>query len=332
MTKIDCYPHILPAPLVEKMGDLPLPNLRNEPLHDLDARQRVMDEFPDYLQVLVPFPTQPLVPFLSSPAEAADAIAAGNDHLAELVVNHPDRFVGFAGSVPLFDPDRAVTELVRCVDELGALGIQLETNAAGVPIDDARFEPLFAELARRGATAWLHPVRGPSLPDFAAEDRSRFGLHQALGWPYETSLIMTRLVLGGLFMRHPELAIIIHHGGAMIPHFCNRLGEVIEHLAHLGMDTELHDAVVALDAPIDEHLRRFYADTVLFGAAHAVQCTLDYFGLDHVLFGTDMPFDPLQGPGFIRSTIANIEGLGLAGPARAQLFAGNAQRLFGLPA
>lgn len=326
--KIDCYPHILATPVREALGDLPLANLRNPVLLEVDERLRVMDRFDDYAQVLVPFPMQPLVPFLGAPDMASAAIKAGNDHLAELVRQRPDRFLGFAAALPLFDPEAAATELIRCIDDLGALGAQLETNAAGVPIDEPRFEPLFAEAAARDKALWLHPVRGPGAADFASEASSRFGLWQALGWPFETSVVMARLVLRGIFQRHPELRIIIHHGGAMVPHFCGRLGEVLEHLASIGFDAELAEAVALLDRPLDDYFRSFYADTVLFGAANAVQCVVDYFGVDHVLFGTDMPFDPEQGPGFVRSTIGNLEALSLDASDRSQIFEGNARRLF----
>lgn len=328
--KIDCYPHILAAPVRDRLDDLPLPTLRNPVLLDVDERFRVMDRFEDYTQILVPFPMQPIVPFFASPSVAVDAVRAGNDELAILVDKHPDRFAGWACAVPLFDVDEAERELARCLDELGALGVQLETNVGGVPIDAPAFEALFAEVAARGKAVWLHPVRGKAIPDFASEATGRFGLWQALGWPYETSLVMARLVLGGLFTRHPDLRVIIHHGGAMVPHFCNRLGEVLEHMGQIGFDAELSEAVAGLDRPVDELLRSFYADTVLFGAEHAVQCVIDYFGVDHVLFGTDMPFDPEQGPGFVRDTIANVDALPLDDAQRAAVYEHNARRLFHL--
>lgn len=328
--KLDCYPHILPRPCFDRLDDLPLPTLRNPTLYDVDERLRVMDRYPDYAQVLVPFPTQPLLPFLGSTDDALDAIRAGNDALAELCQLHPERFPAFVAALPMFDPDRAAEELVRCLDQLGAVGVQLETNTGGIPLDDGRFAPLFEELALRDRPGWLHPVRGPGVSDFASEERSRFGLWQALGWPYETSLVMARLVLSGIFDQHPDLPLIIHHGGAMIPHFAGRLGKVLEHLADIGFDAELQTAVESLSKPVDDYFRMFYADTVLFGAGHAVACVADYFGVDHVLFGTDMPFDPEQGPGFIRDTIANVEALPLESHELEAVFEGNARKLLRL--
>lgn len=325
--KLDSYPHILPRPCFDRLDGVPLPNLKNPPLYDLDARFRVMDKFADYAQVLVPFPMQPLVRFFGDAADAVDAIAAGNDFLAETAASHPERFPAFVASLPLFDVDRALAELVRVLDELGAAGVQLETTAGGKPLDAPQFRPLFDELARRGRPAWLHPVRGAASADFAGEDRARYGLWQALGWPYETSIVMARLVLDGLFERCPDLALIVHHGGAMIPHFCGRLGATLEYLASIGFDSELQEAVERLPRPLDDYFRMFYADTVLFGAGHAVACVVEYFGVDHVLFGTDMPFDPEQGPGFIRDTIDNVEQLRLNPAAVEKIYEGNVRRL-----
>lgn len=328
--KIDSYPHILAEPLREKLGDLPLSSLRNQVLLDVDERLRLMDSFPDYVQILVPFPVQPLVPFLGGQEAAADPIRAANDHLAGLVQKNPERFIAFAGSLPLADVDQAIEELGRCLDDLGAVGVQLETNIGGVPIVDPRFEPLFAELARRGCPAWLHPVRGKGIGDFPSEDVGKYGLWQALGWPYETSIVLSRLVLDGYLDRYPGLKIIVHHGGGMLAHFSGRLGAVLEHLGRIGFDPDLAAAVEGLSKPLDDYFRMFYADTVLFGAGHAVQCVVDYFGVDHVLFGSDMPFDPEQGPGFIRDTIRNVEDLPLGEGEAAKIFEHNARRVLGL--
>jgi predicted TIM-barrel fold metal-dependent hydrolase len=325
--KIDCYPHILARPAFDALERLPAPTLDVPPLYDVDARLRVMNAFEDYAQILVPFPVQPLVPALGGSERAAAVIRASNDFLAEQIAAHPQRFLGFAAALPLFDPDAAMNELLRCLDELGAVGAQVETNIDGVPISNDRFEPLLAELAARQRPVWLHPVRGPQTPDFASEHRGRFGLWQVLGWPFETSIVMTRLVLSGHFDRYPTSRIIVHHGGAMIPHYCGRLGEVLEHLGGIGFDPELRESVESLRRPIDDYFRMFYADTVLFGAGHAVRCVLDYFGIDHVLFGTDMPFDPDKGPRFIRSTIDNVEALNLHDEDRQLLYEGNARRI-----
>ncbi len=144
----------------------------------------------------------------------------------------------------------------------------------------------------------------------------------SLGWPYETSVAMARLVYSGCFDRHPGLTVITHHAGAMVPHFAGRLASPIE-------DPD-RDAIIGglKDDPID-YFRRFYADTAMFGASHAVRCAVEFFGADHVLFGTDMP---LGGPTVVADTIADISSLGLPDADEAAIFAGNARRLLRIAA
>src|SRR6185503_15116417 len=124
---------------------------------------------------------------------------------------------------------------------------------------------------------------------------------------------------------------LIHHGGSMVPHFAGRVGPGWD---QLGARTppEQRDLVEGYPLsrrPID-YFRMFYADTALFGAAHALRCTIDFFGPDRVLFASDSPFDPEKGPGYIRSTIANLNEIGLDEADRATIFHGNVRRLLHL--
>ena len=139
----------------------------------------------------------------------------------------------------------------------------------------------------------------------------------ALGWPYETSACMVRLVYSGCFDRYPGLRVITHHAGAMVPHFSGRLASPLE-------DPDRTAIYGRLKADPMDYFRRFYADTALFGAPHAVQCVLDFFGPDHVLFGTDMPLGPSNA---VEATIADIESCEASDERRAAVFAGNATRL-----
>ena len=139
----------------------------------------------------------------------------------------------------------------------------------------------------------------------------------SLGWPYETAAALGRLVYSGTMERHPGLRVIAHHGGGMVPHFS----------ARLSMGPGARQTKDSLPRPPLEYFRRFYADTALFGAPHAVRCVLDFFGADHVLFGTDMPLGP---PNAVEATIADLEAAGLDGVDAAKVFAGNAAALLGI--
>src|SRR5215467_12058168 len=114
---------------------------------DLDQRFRVMDEFGDYRQVL----TLPLPPVetIAGPEKSPQLAKVANDGLADLVQKHPDRFIGFAACLPMNNPDEALREMARALDDLGANGVQLYSNVAGKPLDAPEFLPIFEEVARR---------------------------------------------------------------------------------------------------------------------------------------------------------------------------------------
>jgi len=335
--KIDAFPHILPRPYYERMmratgGAAVYMQKRVSAipvLYDLDERFRVMDRFPDYTQILTL--ASPPVESLGEPELTRDLARLANEEMAQLVRRHPDRFLGFAAALAMNDPDAAVAEAERAIHELGALGIQIFTNVNGRPLDDPRFAPLFATLARLDRVIWVHPARGAGVADYPGEERSRYELWWAFGWPYETALFMSRLVFSGLFDRHPKLRILTHHGGGMVPHFSGRIGYGLDQLGTRTPDEDLAGVGRALAKRPYDYYRMFYGDTALFGAKHAIQCAIEFFGVDHILFGTDMPFDPEKGPLFIRETIANIEALELTREERNKIYETNVREVLGIP-
>jgi uncharacterized protein len=330
--KIDAFAHILPPLYARRLESIVSGRnvsdrilgyqqwIHEDPaLVDLDARWRTIDPFDDYVQVLTL--AVPPLDQLGDPAVSRDLARAVNDELAELVASYPDRFAGFAAALPMNDVDAAAGELTRAMGELGALGAQLHTNVGGAPLDSPRFEPVFETVTRLQGALWIHPTRSAVWSDYPAEDRSEYGIWWSLGWPYETSVCMARLAYSGCFDRHPDLRVITHHAGAMVPHFAGRLASPLE--------DPRRDAIVAgLAAEPIDYFRRFFADTAMFGAGHAVRCAVEFFGAGHVLFGTDMP---LGGPRVVPDTIANIEALGLPYADTAAIFAGNARAVLRLP-
>jgi predicted TIM-barrel fold metal-dependent hydrolase len=326
---LDAYAHILPRGyfdrVVEVMGDARVsprvqgmqPWLRQfAALADLDARWRSMEGIDGYRQIVTL--AVPPVEELGPPDVTVELARGANDEMAELVAAHSDRLAGFAAGLPLNDVDASLEELTRAVGELGALGVQIYTSIGGRPIDDPRFAPVFAEVARLGRAVWLHPTRGATQPDYESETDSRFGVWFSLGWPYETSVAMMRLVFSGLVSRHPELPIITHHGGGMIPQFPERLVELALH--------ELRVEHPEVDYSIGDQFRRFYADTVL-GTPGALRSSIEFFGMERILFATDAPFGP---PTLIPDKIAYVEGLGLSETDAAAVFHGNASRVLRL--
>ncbi len=337
MLKIDAFPHILPRKLYERMFDQATgeaTNMRKRVagipvLYDLDARFRVMERFgDDYRQILTI--ASPPIETLGPPAVSRDLARQANDELAELCQKYPDRFAGFSASLAMNDPDAAVAEAERATKELGALGVQIFTNVNGLALDDARFAPLFATLAKLDKPIWVHPARAAGHPDYLTEDRSKYELWWVFGWPYETAIFMSRLIFSGILDRHPRLRILTHHGGGMVPHFAGRIGPGLDQLGARTPDEDLTRVRDALAKRPYDYYKMFYGDTALFGAEHALRCAVEFFGTEHMLFGSDMPFDPEKGPQFIRETIANIDALGLSAAERAAIYEGNARRVLGV--
>jgi aminocarboxymuconate-semialdehyde decarboxylase len=333
--KIDAFSHILPRRYFDVMREhaadpKALTRWLNLPaLHDVEARLRMMDEFgPDYQQVLTL--SSPPIETIFGPEESPAMARLANEEMRALVDRHPSRFPAFVASLPLNDIEATLVELRYAVDELGAVGVQVFTNVNGVPLDDPRFAPIFAEMAGRDLPVWMHPARSAAAADYATEDRSQFEVWWALGWPYETSVAMSRMVFSGLLERHPNLAIVTHHMGAMIPYFEGRIR--LGWADQFGSRTHGTEAAAILDGlsktPI-EYFRSFYADTALSGSAIGTRCGLEFFGESHVLFASDCPFDPEGGPMYIREMIRIIDALDITEEARALIYEGNLQRITG---
>ncbi|MEU6820200.1 amidohydrolase family protein [Streptomyces atriruber] len=335
--KLDAYSHILPAPYFARMRELAVDRamfkrwLELPALHDVDVRLRMMDEFGDgYQQVLTL--SSPPVELLAGPGESAALARLANTSMRELCDHRPDRFPAFVAALPMDDPDATMSELAHAIDDLGARGVQVFTNVGGRPLDDPEFAPVFDEMARRDLPVWLHPARGADFADYAAEDTSAYEIWWALGWPYETSVAMARLVFSGLLERHPDIKIITHHLGAMIPCLEGRID--LGWSDQLGSRTagEEYESLRRARLPKRplEYFRRFYADTALSGSAIGTRCGLDFFGADRVVFGTDCPFDPEGGPLYIRETIRVIDALDVTEAEREQIYHGTVRRLMRL--
>jgi aminocarboxymuconate-semialdehyde decarboxylase len=259
-----------------------------------------------------------------------DLARQANDDMADLVRRYPDRFPGFTASLPMNNADAAVAESHRAINELGANGVQLFSNVAGKPLDLPEFEPLFAALAEHDLPIWMHPARGGGFADYPGEERSEYEIWWTFGWPYETSAAMSRLVFSGLFDRHPEIKIITHHMGAMIPYFEGRVGPGWDQLGARTSDRDLSEVLAKLEKRPIDYFHMFYADTALFGSLSGTRCGLDFFGVDKVVFASDAPFDPEKGPMYIRETIRVIEALEISAEERQRIYEGNARRLLKL--
>ena len=333
--KIDIFNHIYPkiywdkmmevAPDVKDMGK----RTREVPvLWDLDARFRMMDQFDDYAQVICL--SSPPLEKLSGPDISPELARVANDGMAEYVNKYPDRFPAFIASLPMNNPDAAFEEVDRAIKDLKAVGVQIFTNVNGKPLDLPEFKPLFEKMTEYDLPIWVHPIRGADFTDYLTEDKSEYEIWWTLGWPYETSVLMARLVFGKYFDMFPNLKIITHHMGVMIPYFEGRVGPGWDLLGARTSDKDLSVILKELKKPHLEYFKMFYADTALFGSLAGTKCGLDFFGADNILFASDCPFDPERGPGFIRETIRVVDELPISDEERQKIYEGNARKLLKL--
>jgi predicted TIM-barrel fold metal-dependent hydrolase len=293
-----------------------------EGLTSLDARFRMMDEFPGYRQI-ISLASPP--PEMIAPKASVELSKIANDELAALVAKHPDRFAGAAGAVPMNDPDGACREIERLTGELGLAGVQLYTNVNGKPLDAPEFRPVFTTLAARRVPIILHPARSRKFADYPGEDHSKYLIWQVFGWPYESTAAMARLVFSGMMQDFPDLQILVHHTAAMVPFFYGRMQSLFDMFEqYLAEETEGR-----LKEPPLTYFRRFYGDVAAFSAG-AVSCARDFLGADHILFGTDAPFDATGGRSSIRESIAALRGSSCTAAEQEQIFTGNVERFFRL--
>ncbi len=319
MLKIDVFPHILPRRFYDRLievaprSGLMVKRVSNIPvMTDLDKRFEIMDRHEGYRQVLTL--AAPPLEAIAGPDVTPDLAKLANDEMAAIVQQHPDRFPAFVAQLPMNNPT----------------GVQIYTNVAGRALDNPEYRQIFDRMGELDLPMWMHPTRGAEFPDYLGEERSKYDLWWAFGWPYESAVAMARLLFSGLFDRHPNVKIIVHHLGGMVPHFGGRVGGGLDQLGKRTDDPDDAAASGRLQKRPIDYFRMFYGDTALFGPAAPIECGLDFFGIDHVLFGTDMPFDPEGGPGFVRDTIAAVDRIRVSDAEREQIYEGNAKRLLRL--
>jgi len=334
MRYIDAFNHFFPKRFFDLMLETPAGSkdlgkrMRGIPaLFDLDERMRVVDSFPDYTQILSL--GMPAIDRMTGPANAPEWARVGNDGLAEIVARHPDRFVGWAASLPMNAPDAAAHETQRAL-AAGANAIQLHTNVDGAPLDQDHFLPIYEIIEKSGKPILLHPIRTREMADYRTEDRSKYEICSVIGWPFETGVALARFVFSGIMDRFPNLKVVSHHLGGVIPYFEGRVAHSWDQLGARTSDEDYSLILKRLKKRPFDYFKGFYGDTALAGARAPTICGISFFGVDHVLFASDCPFDPEKGRGYIRMTIEVMESLDLSSADMAKICHGNAERIFGL--
>jgi aminocarboxymuconate-semialdehyde decarboxylase len=246
---------------------------------ELAARLRLMDRAGVQMQVLSACPQSP---YGEDGTKATTAATLINDQYAALVERYPDRFRAFA-ALPMPHPEESIGELRRALDELDMTGVAMNTSVLGRALVEPDFEPVFAELNRRGAVLYLHPAGNSACTPLIGN----YHLTWMVGAPVEDTISIMQLITHGIPARYPDIKIINSHLGGALPMLLQRADDQYRWEAP---DTPEPPSVAA---------RRMWYDTVGHGHVPALRCAIDSFGADRLLLGTDFPYE--NGDTFVRA-------------------------------
>ena len=327
---IDAYAHISPPKYTERLrknhsgfynqilGTCP-------PLFDMEHRFRIMDLYPGVVQVLTVGPVPSLEDF-ADPKQAAELAQMANDEMAELLEKYRQRFVAAIALLPMNNIDAAIKETDRAILDLGFKGIYVHSNINGKPLDDPEFFPLFEKMAQYNLPIYIHPWRSDEHAEYPSEDVSKYLIASVFGWPYETTAAMTRIVFSGILEKFPNLKVVTHHCGGMVPYYAQR---IVQHYGHQERGGAPHLRNLS-KTPL-EYYKMFYADTAIHGNTPALMLACDFFGVDRILFGADMPLgDYYFGFRSYRQTINAIKAMDISDEEKRMILADNALKLLRL--
>jgi aminocarboxymuconate-semialdehyde decarboxylase len=247
--------------------------------------------------------------YWSTPEVGARIAAVQNEGMAELVRSQPDRFVGLA-TLPMQDPELAAAELDRAVTKLGLRGAEICTHVDGRDLDHPGLRPVYAAAERLGVPLFLHPQNWGDMRRF-----QDYALWNLAGFPLETALAASHLILGGVFEAFPGLRVILAHGGGYLPYQVGRLDH--------GYAARREVAERLPRRPTD-YLSNLYCDSLTHSAL-SLRFLLDRMGDDHVVIGSDYPFNMGD-----ERPVDTVRALRLPPDVEAKVLAGNLARLLGL--
>ena len=245
----------------------------------------------------------PNVYFVEGKAQA-DVARMVNDAYAELSATHPGRFLGFA-SIPMDDPDAALRELERAVDELRMQGVILLSNIRGRALADPLYRPFFEEADRRRLCVFVHPM----IP-LAADAFTDYVLGPLVGFPFDTTLAIAGLCFAGVFKQLPNIRWLVAHAGGAVPYLMERLDSGWRDFA---------ECRVNIDEPPSIYLKRLYYDTVTF-SPHNLRLLRDVVGTDHMVMGSDYP----HLLGSIDKAVSSIDAMDFTEHEKEQVYNGTA--------
>jgi aminocarboxymuconate-semialdehyde decarboxylase len=273
-------------------------------LTDVATRLKDMDKAGIDIQAISPAPGQYY--YWAPPDLARQSARLINERIAEIVAEHPDRFVGL-GMVPLQAPELAVAELEYAVRKLGLRGVEINTNVAGEELSADRFRPFFAKAQELDVLIFLHPS--------GFTEGRRLAQHyfiNVIGNPLDSTVAVSHLIFGGVLDSYPRLKLCVAHGGGYLAAYSGR----IDHAHQARSDCRL-----LIKRKPTSYLKRLYFDTIVF-THHQLEYLTALYGSDHILLGTDYPYDMA-----LPNAVRFVDSAALAAADRAAILGGNAARL-----
>ena len=240
---------------------------------------------------------------------SCQAARESNDSMAQAQATYPDR-IRWLTSLPWEYPEAAVAELERTCRN-GAVGVMVLANVAGRSLTDPLFAPIWGEIDRRVLPVLVHPSDPPGVEMM---DMTQFDLSWSVGFMFDTTLAITRMIFYGFLDQYPNLKIIAAHGGGTLPYLLGRFEK--------GNEVEIPSRRRMTRKPTD-YLRRIYYDCITYDLG-ALQYLISVVGAEHVMFGTDWPHQVHDTKGAFANTAELPEK-----QTRAVRWA-NAERVFGL--
>jgi 6-methylsalicylate decarboxylase len=238
---------------------------------EMQARLRLMDRAGIEIQVLSACPQ---LPYGQDEKKATKAARFVNDQYAELADSRQDRFRAFA-ALPMPHVDESVAEMRRALGELRMAGVAMNTTVLGRALVEPDYEPIFAELNRRGAVLYLHPAGNSACSPLIGN----YHLAWMVGAPVEDTISIMHLITHGVPARYPNIKIINSHLGGALPMLLRRA------------DDQYRWEAPQTPEPPSTAARRMWYDTVGHGHVPALRCAIDSFGADRLLLGTDFPYE-----------------------------------------
>jgi len=326
---IDATSHIGTDRFVEELEKVhptsELDSLKNAPrMFEVDERIDYLDRYGIDRQVINL--VAPMIWNGLDPEKGVDATRVGNDEIRRIADEHPDRFIP-TGTVP-FLTGEYVDEARRCVEDLDMKGIQIFSNIDGRMLDDDDFEEFYATMNDLDVPIWIHP----QVYDWHDYDQGHTWIYKMLAWPFDTSVAVARLIFSGIMDRYENLEIMTHHLGGTLPYLVGRMHSWYQTRRE---EPELYQnpQMADLSEPLEAYFDRIYGDTAVSpykGETYPLECGLEFFGDDNVVYSADYPFGPDKGEFWTQELLPMLEELDVSEETREKILSGNIKRVLDL--